>query len=327
MSEMQFRQALGRALKEELEADDNVFLIGEEVAEYNGAYKVSDGLLEQFGPKRIIDTPISELGFVGLGVGAGLYGLRPVIEVMTFNFAMLSLDAIVNTAAKARFMSAGKLSCPMVLRGPTGAGGALAAQHSQALEQQYTHIPGLKVVSPSVPADAYGLLRSAIQDPDPVIFFEHESLYGSKGDVPDDPYTIPIGKADIKKEGQDVTIISWSRQMRQLIEWVDKLEDETKQNIELLDLRTLRPLDQETILQSVKKTNRAIIVEEAWEHSSVSATVSDLIQRKAFDYLDAPVLRVTQRDIPMPYAPPLEHYCLPNQERIIDAIRSVCYLR
>lgn len=325
MTELQFREALGRALKEELEADPDAFLMGEEVAEYNGAYKVSEGLLDTFGPKRIIDTPIAELGFVGLGIGAALYGLRPIIEVMTFNFAMLSLDAVVNTAAKTRLMSAGKLSCPAVIRGPSGAGGALAAQHSQALEQQYTHIPGLKVLSPSTPADAYGLLRSAIQDPDPVIFMEHEALYGTRGEVPDEPYTIPIGKADIKREGKDVTIISWSRQMRQLMEWADKLVEETDQDIELLDLRSLRPLDKDAIIASVQKTNRVIIVEEAWEHSSVSATVSDLIQREAFDYLDAPVLRVTQRDVPMPYAPPLEKHTLPSFERIKEAVRTVSY--
>lgn len=325
MSELQFREALGRALKEELQADPDAFLMGEEVAEYNGAYKVSEGLLDEFGPKRVIDTPIAELGFVGLGVGAALYGLRPIVEVMTFNFAMLSLDAVVNTAAKTRMMSAGKLSCPVVVRGPTGAGGALAAQHSQSLEQQYTHIPGLKVVSPSTPADAYGLLRSAIQDPDPVIFMEHESLYGTRGEVDDEPYTIPLGKADIKREGKDVTIISWSRQMRQLIEWADKLVEETGQDIELLDLRTLRPLDRDTIVQSVQKTNRVVIVEEGWEHSSVSATVSDLIQREAFDYLDAPILRVTQRDVPMPYAPPLEAHTLPSFERIKEAVQTVSY--
>lgn len=325
MSELQFREALGRALKEELEADKTTFLMGEEVAQYNGAYKVSEGLLDRFGDKRIIDTPIAELGFVGLGIGAALYGLRPIIEVMTFNFAMLSLDAVVNTAAKTRMMSAGKLGCPVVVRGPTGAGGALAAQHSQALEQQYTHIPGLKVVSPSTPADAYGLLRSAIQDPDPVIFMEHESLYGTRGDVPDEPYTIPIGKADIKREGKDVTIISWSRQMRQLMEWSEKLVEETNQDIELLDLRTLRPLDRDAIVQSVQKTNRVVIVEEGWEHSSVSATVSDLIQREAFDYLDAPILRITQRDVPMPYAPPLEKHTLPSFERIKEAVLTVSY--
>lgn len=327
MSELQFREALNRAIAEELDADPNAFLMGEEVAQYDGAYKVSQGLLERFGDQRIIDTPIAELGFVGLGVGAAIYGLRPIVEVMTFNFAMLSLDAVVNTAAKVRYMSAGRLSCPVVIRGPSGAGGALAAQHSQALEAQYTHIPGLKVVSPSTPADAYGLLRSAIQDPDPVIFMEHEALYGSRGEVADEAYTIPIGKADIKREGKDVTIYSWSRQMRQLIDNVDKLMEATGVDIELVDLRSLRPLDEETILQSVRKTNRAIVVEEGWAHSSVGATVVDLIQREAFDYLDAPVLRVNHREVPMPYSPPLERHVLPSLERIEEAIRSVCYLK
>lgn len=327
MLDMQFREALNRALAEELAADPDTFLMGEEVAEYDGAYKVSQGLLERFGAKRIIDTPIAELGFVGLGIGAAIYGLKPVVEVMTFNFAMLSLDAVVNTAAKVRYMSAGRLSCPIVIRGPSGAGGALAAQHSQALEQQYTHIPGLKVVSPATPADAYGLLRSAIRDPDPVIFMEHESLYGTRGPVEETPYLLPLDKADIKRHGKDVTIISWSRQMRQLMDQVDQLMEATGLDIELLDLRSLRPLDEEAIIASVKKTNRAIVVEEGWGHSSVGATVVDLIQREAFDYLDAPVLRVTQREVPMPYSPPLERHSMPSFERIEEALRTVCYLR
>lgn len=325
MSELQFREALNRALDEELQADENVILMGEEVALYNGAYKVSQGLLDKYGPDRVIDTPIAELGFVGLGVGAAMYGMRPVIEVMTFNFAMLSLDAIVNTAAKTRYMSQGRITCPLVLRGPTGAGGALAAQHSQALEQQYTHIPGLKVVAPSTPADAYGMLRAAIQDPDPVIFMEHESLYGTRGEVPDAPYTTPLDKADIKREGKDVTVIAWSRQMTNLMSLADKIIEQTGKDIELIDLRSLRPLDMETILKSVHKTNRVVIVEEAWSHSSVGATVADEIQRQAFDHLDAPILRVNQREIPMPYAPPLEALSLPSLDRIVEAIRQVTY--
>ena len=327
MAEMHFREALNRAMREEMTRDETVFLLGEEVAEYNGAYKVSQGLLDEFGPQRVLDTPIAELGFVGLGVGAAIGGLRPIIEVMTFNFAMLSLDAIVNTAAKVRYMTAGKLACPIVLRGATGAGGALAAQHSQSLESQYTHIPGLKVVSPATPADAHGLLRSAIRDPDPTVFFEHEALYGTRGDVPDDPdHIIPIGVGDIKRAGKDVTVIAWSRQMRQLIDNVDKLVERTGLDIELLDPRTLRPLDEDLILESVRKTGRAVIVEEAWPHSSVGATIADLIQRGAFDYLDAPVARVNQRDVPMPYAPPLEKLSLPDLDRIEQAIRQVAYL-
>jgi pyruvate dehydrogenase E1 component beta subunit len=326
MPEMMFREALNRAMREEMKADESIFLMGEEVAEYNGAYKVSEGLLDEFGEKRVIDTPIAELGFVGVGVGASMGGLKPIIEVMTFNFAMLALDAVINTAAKTRYMTAGKLSCPLVLRGPTGAGGALAAQHSQSLESQYTHIPGLKVMSPATPEDAYGMLRSAIQDPDPVVFFEHETLYGVKGEVPEEEYTIPIGKGDIKREGDGVTVISWSRQMRQLMEFVDDIVDETGVEVELLDLRTLRPIDEELIVESIKKTNRAVIVEEAWEHSSVGATIADRIQRLAFDYLDAPIHRVTQRDVPMPYSPPLEKYSLPSKERIVEAIKAASYI-
>lgn len=327
MPEMMFREALRRAMSEEMREDETIFLLGEEVAEYNGAYKVSEGMLDEFGPRRVVDTPIAELGFVGVGVGASMNGLKPIIEVMTFNFAMLALDAVINTAAKTRFMTAGMLSCPLVLRGASGAGGALAAQHSQSLEQQYTHYPGLKVVSPATPHDALGLLKSAIRDPDPVIFMEHETLYGVKGEVPEEEYSIPIGKGDIKRKGETVTVIAWSRQMRQLMEIVDDVCEELDIDIELLDPRTLRPLDDELIIESVKKTNRVVIVEEAWEHSSVGATIADRIQRMAFDYLDAPVHRVTQRDVPMPYAPPLEKYSLPSKERLIEALKSVCYLK
>lgn len=326
MSEIMYRDALNRAMSEEMRRDERIFLMGEEVAEYNGAYKVSAGMLDEFGAKRVIDTPIAELGFVGLGVGASMHGLVPIVEVMTFNFAMLALDAIINTAAKTRLMTMGQLSCPIVIRGATGAGGALAAQHSQSLEQQFTHFPGLKVVSPATPADALGLLKASIRDPDPVIFLEHEALYGTRGEVPDEEYVTELGRGDIKREGADVTVIAWSRQMRQLIDSVDELSEELGVDIELVDPRTLRPLDDELIIQSVKKTNRVVIVEEAWEHSSVGATISDRIQRLAFDYLDAPVTRVTQRDTPMPYAPPLEARTLPSKERIAAAIRDVCYL-
>lgn len=327
MPEMMFRDAIRRAMCEEMRADDTIFLLGEEVAEYNGAYKVSEGMLDEFGPRRVVDTPIAELGFVGVGIGASMNGLKPIIEVMTFNFAMLSLDAVINTAAKTRFMTAGKLSCPLVLRGASGAGGALAAQHSQSLEQQYTHFPGLKVMCPATPHDALGMLKSAIRDPDPVIFMEHEALYGVKGEVPEEEYSIPIGKGDIKRKGETVTVIAWSRQMRQLMEIADDVSEELGIDIELLDPRTLRPLDDELIIESVKKTNRVVIVEEAWEHSSVGATIADRIQRMAFDYLDAPVHRVTQRDVPMPYSPPLEKYTLPGKERLIEALKSVCYLK
>ncbi len=325
MAEMLYREALNQALAEEMERDDRVFLMGEEVAEYNGAYKVSQGLLDRFGSKRVIDTPIAELGFVGLGVGAAMGGLIPVVEVMTFNFAILSLDAIVNTAAKTRYMSNGTLSCPMVLRGATGAGGALAAQHSQSLESQYTNIPGLKVVSAATPADAKGLLKSAIRDPDPVIFFEHESLYATKGDVPEGEYVIPLGRGDVKRAGADVTVIAWSRQMRNLMDGVEAMCERTGLDIELIDPRSLRPIDEDLIFESVRKTNRVVIVEEAWGHSSAGAEISDRIQRGCFDYLDAPVTRVSHLEVPMPYSPPLEALVLPNNDRIEAALRSVTY--
>jgi pyruvate dehydrogenase E1 component beta subunit len=326
MAEMLYRDALGRAMSEEMRRDPSVFLMGEEVAEYNGAYKVSQGMLDEFGPERVIDTPIAELGFVNLGVGAAMGGLRPIIEVMTFNFAILALDAMVNTAAKVHAMTAGKLSCPMVLRGPGGAGGALAAQHSQSLETQYTHIPGLKVVMPSTPSDAYGLLKSAIRDPDPVVFIEGEALYSSRGEVADTEFTIPLGKGEIKRAGKDVTVIAWSRQMRQLIDRIDKYCEQTGLDIELLDPRTLRPLDEELIFESIRKTNRCVIVEEGWKYNGYGAEIADRIQRHCFDHLDAPVLRVHNVDVPMPYSPPLEKLVLPNDERILQAIRQVCYL-
>ena len=325
MAQILFRDALNQAMTEEMERDTSVYLLGEEVAQYDGAYKVSQGMLAKFGPQRVIDTPIAELGFVAMAVGSSMAGLRPIIEVMTFNFAILSLDAIINTAAKTRAMTAGGLSCPLVLRGPTGAGGTLAAQHSQSLENQYTHIPGLKVVMPSTPADAKGLLKSAIRDPDPVIFLESEALYSTKGEVPEGEYTIPIGKGDIKRSGKDVTVIAWSRQMRQLIDHADAWSQELGIDIELVDPRTLRPLDEELILASVRKTNRCVIVEEGFEFNHVGSEIAYRIQKLAFDHLDAPVERVTNIDVPMPYSPPLEKQVLPSPERIKDAIRRVCY--
>jgi pyruvate dehydrogenase E1 component beta subunit len=325
MAEVLFRDALNQALAEELERDENVFLIGEEVAQYNGAYKVSQGLLDRFGAKRIIDAPIAELGFVNLGVGAAMAGLKPIVEVMTYNFAILSLDAMINTAAKVHAMTAGKLSCPMVLRGPGGAGGALAAQHSQSLETQYTYVPGLKVVAPSTPADAKGLLKSSIRDPDPVVFIEHEALYSTKGELPEGDYVIPLGKGDIKRPGKDVTIIAWSRQMRQLIDKIESYCTTTGLDIELLDPRTLKPLDEELIYESVRKTNRVVIVEEGWRTSGYGTEIVDRIQSNCFDFLDAPIERVTMPDVSMPYSPPLEKIVLPNDERIIAALRKVTY--
>ncbi len=325
MAETLYRDALNQAMSEEMEADPNIFLMGEEVAQYNGAYKVSAGMLERFGPERIIDSPIAELGFVNLGIGAAMAGCRPIIEVMTFNFAMLALDAMINTAAKTHAMSAGALSVPMVLRGAGGAGGALAAQHSQSLESQYTHVPGLKVMMPSTPYDAKGMLKTAIRDNDPVVFIEHEALYSTKGEVPEGEYLIPLGRGDIKRPGNDVTVISWSRQMRQLVDTVDGLVEETGVDIELLDPRTLRPLDEELIFESVRKTNRVVIVEEGWKYNGVGAELADRIQRECFDYLDAPVVRVHNLDVPMPYSPPLEKVVLPTPERIKEAIRRVTY--
>lgn len=325
MAELLYREALNQAMAEEMARDERVFLIGEEVAQYDGAYKVSQGLLARFGEKRVIDAPIAELGFVNLGIGAAMAGLKPVVEVMTFNFAILALDGMINTAAKVHAMSAGQLSCPMVLRGPGGAGGALAAQHSQALETQYTHIPGLKVVIPATPADAKGLLKSAIRDPDPVVFIEAEALYSTKGEVPDGEHLVPIGRGEIKRAGRDVTVISWGRQMRLMMDRVEKSCTELGLDIELLDPRTLRPLDEELIFESVRKTNRVVIVEEGWKYNGFGAEIADRIQRECFDYLDAPVLRVHNLDVPMPYSPPLEKIVLPSEERIHAAIRRVCY--
>jgi pyruvate dehydrogenase E1 component beta subunit len=324
-TELFYREALGQAMAEEMERDERVFLMGEEVAEYDGAYKVSQGLLARFGERRVVDTPIAELGFVNVGVGAAMAGLRPIVEVMTFNFAILALDAIVNTAAKARYMTGGQLSVPMVLRGPGGAGGALAAQHSQSLETQYTYVPGLKVVMPATPADAKGLLKSAIRDPDPVIFIESEALYGTRGPVPVGEYTIPIGKGEIKRRGSDVTLIAWSRQMRQILDQVEGWCQTLDLDIEVLDPRTLRPLDDALIFESVRRTHRVVIVEEGWPTGGFGAEIADRIQRHCFDWLDAPVERVCSLDVPMPYSPPLEKLVLPSEERIHAALRRVCY--
>lgn len=326
MRELAYRDALNEALAEEMERDPDVFLMGEEVAEYNGAYKVSKGLLDKFGPRRVIDTPIVELGFAGLGVGAALAGLKPVIEMMTFNFAILALDQIANHAAKARYMSNGQFSCPMVIRGAGGAGGSLAAQHSQSLEAQYVHIPGLKVMMPATPKDAKGMLKTAIRDPDPVVFIESEVLYGFSGEVPEEEYLIPMGKGEIKREGADCTVICWSRMVHTVMDAADHLASSEGVNVEVLDLRTLRPLDKDLIRESVKKTNRVVIVEEAWPWASVGASVAEWIGRDLFDYLDAPVGRVNQRDIPMPYAFNLEPVSLPSPERVAEAVKKACYL-
>jgi len=325
MREIRFREALREAMTEEMRRDPNVFLMGEEVAEYNGAYKVSEGMLAEFGPKRVLDTPISELGFAGLGIGAAMNGLRPIVEFMTWNFALLAFDAIVNSAAKINAMSAGQFHIPVVFRGPSGSAGQLGAQHSQSFESWLANCPGLKVISVSNPADAKGLLKSAIRDDDPVIFMESELMYADKGEVPQEEYLIPIGKADVKRKGNDVTLVSFNKMMKVAMKAADELQ---KENIsaEVIDLRTIRPLDIGTIVESVKKTNRCVIVEESWPLASVSSEIAYQIQRNAFDYLDAPVRRVTAADSSMHYAPTLVEAFLPNPEKTIRAVKDVMYL-
>jgi pyruvate dehydrogenase E1 component beta subunit len=326
MREIQFREAIREAMSEEMRRDPNIFLMGEEVAEYNGAYKVSQGMLEEFGAKRVIDTPISELGFTGIGVGAAMNGLRPIIEFMTFNFSLVAIDQIVNSASKMMQMSGGHFNIPIVFRGPTASAGMLAAQHSNAFESWYANCPGLKVIVPSNPADAKGLLKSAIRDDDPVIFMESEQMYGDKGLVPDGEYLMPIGVADIKKTGHHVTLVSFGKMMKVALKAAEILQTEYQVDAEVIDLRTVRPLDYNTIIQSVKKTNRLVIVEESWPLGSIASEIAFKVQKDAFDYLDAPVLRVMGADTPMPYAPTLIEEYLPNPARVIQAVKSVLYL-
>ncbi|MCC7393077.1 pyruvate dehydrogenase complex E1 component subunit beta [Candidatus Sumerlaeota bacterium] len=327
MAVISFREALNQALFEEMERDDQVFLMGEEVGQYHGAYKVSQGLLDRFGEKRVIDAPITENSFVGLGIGAAHVGMRPIIELMTFNFGILALDQIINNAAKLRYMSGGQFAVPMVIRGPNGAGGALAAQHSQALESQYVHLPGLKVIMPSTPADAKGLLKAAVRDPDPVIFMESEKLYNYKDEVPEDAdYVLPIGKADIKHTGSDVTIVTYGRMYTHAVKpAIERLEGEEGISVEVVDPRTLRPLDLQTILESVKKTNRMVLVEESWPQASVGAWICEQVYANAFDYLDAPIERLSHLDVPMPYAKNLEEEVIPGPENVVEAVKAVCY--
>ncbi len=320
-----YRDALNQALREEMHRDPDVFLMGEEVGVYQGAYKVSRGLLQEFGEKRVIDTPITEEGFAGVGVGAAMVGLRPIIEMMTWNFSILAMDQIVNGAAKMLYMSGGQFKIPIVIRGPGGAAHQLGAQHSQSLESWYAHVPGLKVVAPSTPYDAKGLLKTAIRDDDPVIFFEGETLYGSKGEVPEGEYVIPLGVADIKRQGTDVTIVAWSKMVAVALKAAEALEQDGI-SCEVIDPRTLRPLDEEPILASVRKTNRCVIVEEGWPYSGLGAQLAYLIHRDGFTDLDAPVTRVTGADVPMPYAKNLEHLVLPSPERVVKAVRQVLYL-
>lgn len=324
MREIQFREALREAMNEEMRKDASIFLMGEEVAEYNGAYKVSQGMLDEFGAERVIDTPISELGFAGVGVGAAMNGLRPIIEFMTFNFALVAIDQIINAAAKIYSMSGGQYSVPIVFRGPTGNAGQLAAQHSQNFENWFANTPGLKVVVPSNPYDAKGLLKSAIRDSDPVIFMESELMYGDKGEVPEEEYTIPIGKADIKKSGSDVTIVSFGKIMKVALSAAAELEKEGI-SAEVIDLRTVRPIDYATVVESVKKTNRLVIVEEAWPIAALSSEITYHIQKHAFDYLDAPVHRINSWDAPLPYAPTLIQEILPNVAKTVKAVKAVMY--
>ena len=326
MKEVAFREALREAMQEEMRRDEKVFLIGEEVAEYQGAYKVSQGMLEEFGEKRVIDTPIAELGFTAVAVGAAQNGLRPIVEFMTWNFANLALDQILNTASKMLAMSGGQVGCPIVFRGPNGSAGQLGAQHSTAYESMYANIPGLKVISVSNPYDAKGLLKSAIRDNDPVIFMESEVMYGEKGEIPEGEYLIPIGKAKVVREGKDVTIVSFNKMMKVALGAADELQ---KENIsaEVIDLRTIRPMDWETILNSVKKTNRLVIVEEQWPFASVSSEIAYRVQKEGFDYLDAPVRRICSLDAPMHYAPNLVAQYLPDVPRTVNLVKEVMYLK
>jgi pyruvate dehydrogenase E1 component beta subunit len=320
------REALNQAMREEMHRDEGVFLLGEEVAAYQGAYKVSKGLLEEFGDRRVVDSPITELGFAGLGVGAAMVGLRPIIEFMTFNFSILATDQIINSAAKMRYMSGGQFKIPIVFRGPNGSAYQVSSQHSQALESWYSHFPGLKVVMPSTPADAKGLLKSAIRDDDPVIFLEQERMYGAKGEVPEDvDFLVPLGLADVKREGKDATIVARSLMVPLALKAAEELEKQGV-SVEVIDPRTIRPLDIETIINSVKKTNRVVVAEESHAFCGVGAEISAQIMERAFDYLDAPVRRLSGVDAPMPYAKNLERLALPDVERIVKAVREVAYL-
>ena len=324
MKTVQFREAICEAMSEEMRRDESIYLMGEEVAEYNGAYKASKGMLDEFGELRVIDTPISEAGFSGVGVGSTMVGARPIIEFMTFNFSLVGIDQIINNAAKIRQMSGGQFPCPIVFRGPTGSAGQLAATHSQAFESWYANCPGLKVIVPSNPYDAKGLLKSAIRDNDPVIFMESEQMYGDKGEVPEEEYLIPIGKAEIKVPGKDVTLVSFGKILKQAQIAVDKFKEEGIE-VELIDLRTIRPLDVDTILESVKKTNRLVILEESWPFGNISTEITYQVQNQIFDYLDAPIEKINTADTPAPYSPVLLAEWLPNSEDVIKSIKKVMY--
>ncbi len=327
MRSIAFREALREAMSEEMRRDERVFLMGEEVAQYNGAYKVSQGMLAEFGDKRVIDTPIAELGFTAVAVGAAQNGLRPVVEFMTWNFAVLAMDQILNTASKMLAMSGGQIGCPIVFRGPNGSAGQLGAQHSTAFESYYANIPGLKVVSPSNGYDAKGLLKQAIRfEEDPVMFMESEVMYGDKSEVPDEEYYIPLGKADVKRAGTDVTIVSFNKMMKVALGAAEELAKEGV-SAEVIDLRTIRPLDWMTILESVKKTNRLVIIEEQWPFASISSEISYRIQKEGFDYLDAPIRRITSADAPMHYAPNLTALAIPDVTRTVKLVKEVMYMK
>ncbi len=326
MRTIQFREAICEAMSEEMRRDESIYLMGEEVAEYNGAYKASKGMLDEFGAKRVIDTPIAELGFGGIAVGSAMNGNRPIVEYMTFNFSLVGIDQIINNAAKIRQMSGGQFNCPIVFRGPTGSAGQLGATHSQAFENWYANTPGLKVIVPSNPYDAKGLLKAAIRDDDPVIFMESEQMYGDKGEVPDGEYILPIGVADIKREGSDVTIVSFGKIIKEAYAAAETLEKDGI-SCEIIDLRTVRPMDHDAILTSVKKTNRLVILEEAWPFGSVASEICYQVQEQAFDYLDAPIQRITTADTPAPYSPVLLQEWLPNAEDVVKAVKAAMYVK
>lgn len=326
MKEYTFREVIAQAMSEEMRKDESIYLIGEEVAEYNGAYKASKGMLDEFGPKRIIDAPIAEAGFTGISIGAAMNGNRPIVEYMTFNFSLVAIDQIISNAAKMYQMSGGQWNIPIVFRGPTGSAGQLGATHSQAFESWYANCPGLKVIVPSNPYDAKGLLKSAIQDNDPVIFMESEQMYGDKMEIPEEEYYLPIGKADIKKEGKDVTLVSFGKIMKLALQAADELSREGI-SVEVIDLRTIRPLDYDTILESVKKTNRLVVLEEAWPFGSVASEITYMVQQKIFDYLDAPIKRITTADAPAPYSAPLFAEWFPKLENVKKEIKAVLYVK
>lgn len=325
MKTVQYREALREAMVEEMRKDQNVFLMGEEVAEYNGAYKVSQGMLDEFGPDRVIDTPIAELGFAGIAVGAAMNGLRPIVEFMTWNFALLASDQIINSAAKVLQMSGGQYSCPIVFRGGNGQAGQLAATHSQSFESFYAHVPGLKVVTPSTPYDAKGLLKAAIRDDDPVLIMESEKMYGDKGEIPEGEYIVPIGKADIKRKGENVTLVTFGKIIKVVHEAAEALQKDGI-SCEIIDLRSVRPIDYDTVVESVKKTNRCVVVEESWPLASISGEIAYHLQRYAFDYLDSPVIRVMQADTPFAFSKVLIDEALPNVGRIVNAVKSSLYV-